>query len=240
VVTLSATRSSEVQVAGVSAPPAVQVAALSGPAARLDPPVFTSSLRSWAAASPAPNAPAKDAPDAQPAAQPATTYIVAPGDTLSQIAQRYGVDVDTLARANQLTDRNRLLPGVRLTIPQPAALAAAATSLGAGTPEDAVRAFYAYLDQGRFDEAAALWSDHMRTAYPPAENIYGRFAATQSLTVNRADVVQLDAANGRATVAVSVAEVLRPTMAERDYTGTWYLVRGPAGWLLDQPSLEAS
>jgi LysM repeat protein len=53
-------------------------------------------------------------------------YLVVPGDTLSQIAERHGVDVDQLAAANQITDPDLLVVGQRLTIPAKAKPAAPA------------------------------------------------------------------------------------------------------------------
>lgn len=44
-------------------------------------------------------------------------YTVRPGDTLSGIAARLGVSVGTLARANGITDPDRLLADERLAIP---------------------------------------------------------------------------------------------------------------------------
>lgn len=44
-------------------------------------------------------------------------YIVQPGDMLSAIAERYGVSVEAIAAANNLTDPNALEVGQRLIIP---------------------------------------------------------------------------------------------------------------------------
>lgn len=55
---------------------------------------------------------------ASPAPTPATTtYTVAPGDTLSRIAQRLGTTIKSLLAANSIADPNRLMPGATLTIP---------------------------------------------------------------------------------------------------------------------------
>ena len=45
------------------------------------------------------------------------TYIVKRGDTLLQIALRYGTTVNTLVRLNNITNPNRIYVGQRLTIP---------------------------------------------------------------------------------------------------------------------------
>ncbi|WP_153099828.1 LysM peptidoglycan-binding domain-containing protein [Paraburkholderia hayleyella] len=49
------------------------------------------------------------------------TYVVAPGDTLSRIAQAHGTDVDQLATLNGIREPNYIYPGQKLKIPkQPA------------------------------------------------------------------------------------------------------------------------
>jgi LysM repeat protein len=46
-----------------------------------------------------------------------TLHVVQPGETLSQIAARYGVSVPDLARANELSNPDRILVGAVLRIP---------------------------------------------------------------------------------------------------------------------------
>lgn len=50
-------------------------------------------------------------------ATPSTVYTVAPGDTLSMIARRYGVSVEELAAFNMLTNPNLIYVGQQLRIP---------------------------------------------------------------------------------------------------------------------------
>lgn len=50
-------------------------------------------------------------------AQASETYIVQPGDTLAEIATRLGVDLDTLAAANNIADVNLIDVGQVLVIP---------------------------------------------------------------------------------------------------------------------------
>ena len=54
----------------------------------------------------------------QPVAQPDNqTYTVQSGDTLSSIAQRYGVTVEAISQANEITNPNQIQVGQVLTIP---------------------------------------------------------------------------------------------------------------------------
>jgi LysM repeat protein len=60
---------------------------------------------------------------AAPAARGAT-HSIAPGETLSAIAQRYGTSVQALVEANRLTDPDLIVSGQRLRIPVRARAAA--------------------------------------------------------------------------------------------------------------------
>lgn len=53
----------------------------------------------------------------QPSVQPSgTTYIVQPGDTLSEIAARYGTTYQSLAAINNIPDANKIYPGQEIRI----------------------------------------------------------------------------------------------------------------------------
>lgn len=56
------------------------------------------------------------APPTQPAQQ---IHVIAQGDTLSYLAQQYGVSVDEIMKANGITDPNLLSIGQKLIIPKP-------------------------------------------------------------------------------------------------------------------------
>jgi hypothetical protein len=59
------------------------------------------------------------------------------------------------------------------------------------------------------------------------------------IDVQQAEVVEIDPQRRQATVAVRVREVAGPPLpSEHVYVGTWHLVRGPTGWLLDQPDIQ--
>ncbi|MDX1449533.1 MAG: LysM peptidoglycan-binding domain-containing protein, partial [Acidimicrobiia bacterium] len=61
--------------------------------------------------------PTSGAPEQPPAAPTATTHTVKAGETLGQIASRYGVSASSIAAANDLADPHRIRVGQRLTIP---------------------------------------------------------------------------------------------------------------------------
>ncbi|MDX1686622.1 MAG: LysM peptidoglycan-binding domain-containing protein [Candidatus Promineifilaceae bacterium] len=44
-------------------------------------------------------------------------HVVQPGDNLTEIGERYGVSVDAILEANQMTNPHRIFPGQRLVIP---------------------------------------------------------------------------------------------------------------------------
>ncbi len=47
------------------------------------------------------------------------TYVIEPGDTLSVIAEQFGITTDALVQANNITDVNTIRPGQELIIPAP-------------------------------------------------------------------------------------------------------------------------
>ncbi|MFN3742162.1 MAG: LysM peptidoglycan-binding domain-containing protein [Anaerolineales bacterium] len=64
--------------------------------------------------------PTPDAPHALPTPRAREeTYVVQPGDTLNQIAVRYGVSIESLVRANALSNPDFLEPGQILLLPTP-------------------------------------------------------------------------------------------------------------------------
>lgn len=70
---------------------------------------------------------------AQPTAAP-VTYTVKTGDTLSGIADLFGVTVDDIVRSNDVADANSLQIGQTLTIPGRQSAGGAASASVTGTP----------------------------------------------------------------------------------------------------------
>jgi LysM repeat protein len=67
------------------------------------------------------------APTAPPTTVPAE-YVVQKGDSLSGIAKKLGVTMQSLMDANHITNPNRVLAGQKLIVPPPASATGAATT----------------------------------------------------------------------------------------------------------------
>lgn len=83
-------------------------------------------IRPEGAPTPAPTATATPQPTALPGAT--TTYVVAQGDTLFRIAQRFGTDVNTLLSLNNLANPSLIFAGQTLIIPDGPGVPAAPTA----------------------------------------------------------------------------------------------------------------
>ncbi|MCL4371178.1 MAG: LysM peptidoglycan-binding domain-containing protein [Chloroflexi bacterium] len=67
---------------------------------------------------PAPTADAGPAPEAPAAAAQATTYTIEPGDTLKDIAARFGMTLEALLKANKLELPDAIEIGQKIAIPR--------------------------------------------------------------------------------------------------------------------------
>ncbi len=86
-------------------------------ATRVVPPTDTPTPEGGPTSAPPPEASATPAPAETRTGR--TTHVVQPGETLSQIAQRYGVSVEAIVQANGLADPSLIYPGQTLIIPAP-------------------------------------------------------------------------------------------------------------------------
>jgi serine/threonine protein kinase len=102
-------------------------------------------------------------------------------------------------------------------------------------PAETILAFYRSVSGHDYGTASGFWSDRMRARYPPQTNIWGRFDATAGIRARSAAVTSTTSQN--AIVAVDLLETMRDGTVRR-WVGTWYLVRSPSGWLMDQPGLR--
>src|SRR5438874_948027 len=82
-----------------------------------------------------------------------TTYVVKAGDTLSSIAARYGTTVGAIARANGISNANRIVIGRKLAIP--------ATS-GAATPKGLPAKLRAHPERLALRPTFAKWAAHYK------------------------------------------------------------------------------
>jgi soluble lytic murein transglycosylase-like protein len=70
------------------------------------------------------------------AAIPSAVHEVGAGETLSDIASRYGTTIERIANANKLADPNLIIVGQRLKVPGASAATSSASAAGTSTPGD--------------------------------------------------------------------------------------------------------
>jgi serine/threonine protein kinase len=132
------------------------------------------------------------------------------------------------------------LPPPPTAVSAPSSPFSAAAEAVAAPPVETVSAFYAAIERGQLAAAASLWSDRMKSQYPPDQFLFERFRFTHEFAVRHAELLRVDQVAGRATVAVDLHEVAGNPPVVRRWVGTWDLIRGPSGWLLDEPHLSAA
>jgi serine/threonine-protein kinase len=104
----------------------------------------------------------------------------------------------------------------------------------AGSPYDPVKSFYQLVSDHQFRAAAALWTPRLQRQDPPSEYIDRRFRDTSSIVITRYNYA-IDKPAGTAAVAVQLLETDN-SGAQTIWNGSWKLVLGGSGWLLDQPA----
>jgi len=171
-----------------------------------------------------------------PAIAAATTYIVRPGDTLSEIAVRHGTTVQALIQANDLHDANLIKVGQLLQIPDTSVGLPGYTRGTADTESYTVRA-----GDGLFKIARAYGVDptalarangigvNANLARGAVLQIPGRLARANALLTHTAQEVGVDARLVRAVAWMESGwqqGVVSPTgavgmMQIEPYTGDW-------------------
>ena len=137
--------------------------------------------------------------------------------------------------ATQTVEATATAAPVQTPAPEPPATPQPATppAVAASMPGDAVAAFYSAAEDGRFDDAYALWSDRMKGAYSRQANLDERFDDTADITFTQLYVAeQSDTA---ATVQADFVETY-DSGGSREFVGYWRLVRVDGRWLLDAPT----
>lgn len=173
---------------------------------------------------------------AAPAIAAATTYIVRPGDTLSEIAVRHGTTVQALVQANNLHDANVIRVGQLLQIPD--------TSVGLpGYTQGAsdTESYTVHAGDGLFKIARAYGVDpttlarangigvNALLAKGAVLHVPGRLARANALLTHTAQEVGVDAKVVRAVAWMESGwqqGVVSPTgavgmMQIEPYTGDW-------------------
>ncbi|HEY8292268.1 MAG TPA: protein kinase [Thermomicrobiales bacterium] len=171
------------------------------------------------------------------AVSPTPAPLPTPAPTISATAVAL---IPTIAPTVPVPSPTPLAVPTATPLPAPTATASAPTATppavagGASSPAQAVQLFYQAVEQHQFDAAAQLWTPQMRAQFPPQENINGHFAPTQRIVLQIGTVVMNG--NGQATVPVDLTDVRAD--GSQHYVGSWQVVRGPSGWLLNQPNLR--
>lgn len=156
-----------------------------------------------------------------PAVAPAPTHTAAPTDT-----PRPTNTPEPDATAGPTDTQAAVAPPPRPT--------ASVVARGAGSPAAAVIGFYSAVANQDFTAARQLWSPRLQAQDPPATYIDGRFANTVAMRVGGVTVVRQT--DSTATVGFNLVET-RSSGSTVAYTGTWQLVKGSNGWLLDAPNI---
>ena len=142
--------------------------------------------------------------------------------------------VDELPSAIASTPIPSAIPTTRPTA-RPTARPTVTPASPASTPNAAVADFYHAAAAHDWDRAISRWSEGMQRRYPPDEWLVGRFSRTSRIDITRLRQTSLDAAAGRATVAVTLVEYRTVEPSPRTFSGTWELIRVNGRWLLDDP-----
>ena len=173
-------------------------------------------------------------------AKPPPTAVSGPPVVAPVAAQ---VDAPTVAATSAPTPTGAPA-SVASATPGPSPVAAdqgagAPSDIGTADPVQTVRSLYRLLGQSDYDRLPGLLSGRLRDTLPWQPDALRQRIPSGSLTVERAELVSQDADGRLATVAVQVRETIWPgSDRSRTYVGTWQLVRGPSGWLLDGSDLQ--
>lgn len=140
-----------------------------------------------------------------------TQYTVRQGDTVSHIAQRSGVSVAAISRANALADASRIRAGQVLTIPTTATVTALRPATAAA-PTATVRSTYTVVKGDTVSHIAARTGSSV-AAIVAANHLDGRafIRAGQVLTIPAAGQAGPTVAPVSATVAIVPTPKVVPT-----------------------------
>jgi len=132
-------------------------------------------------------------------ANAAIYHTVEPGETLSEIAQRYGSSVAILIRENEIADTRKVWAGTRLRIPAPGRRSSAlAGETKPGADDSDANEIAALLDRCESELRAARFEQAVASAAEARDRIDARVAARDDSTSR----VRLEIASATAYVAL--------------------------------------
>ncbi len=130
-------------------------------------------------------------------AQTGDSHVVAPGETLTEIARRYQTDVSTLMRLNALSDPSLIRSGQRLIVPSDV------VGSGAGRSSEAGSALETTPTEGFIDTATRIYIVH------PGDTLASIAAKLQTTAARLAEMNQRSP-----SMVLHVGEALRAPVAE--------------------------
>lgn len=136
---------------------------------------------------PAATAPVAEAPtQAQPAAANPGSYIIARGDTLGSIAQRFGVTVQALINANQILNPDRIYYGQTLTIPNGAEASVATAPVEVAAPSAPAASKLILVDISEqhmyvYENGVVIWSWVTSTGEPGRDTAPGNYSVLNKI-----------------------------------------------------------
>ncbi|GAC1320111.1 MAG: hypothetical protein NVSMB22_04150 [Chloroflexota bacterium] len=106
----------------------------------------------------------------------------------------------------------------------------------AGSPVQTISDFYGLISSGQLSAAASLETSSMKSAWPPQDALYARFAQTEQVTIQPPRIVSQT--DRTAVLRVNGHDEEKPGSARssQDFYLTWTLVKTDAGWKLDSVS----
>jgi len=133
-------------------------------------------------------------------------------------------------------------PLVSEPTPSPVLAASAPSAPASASGSDPIRTvttFYRFLGAQRYDDLLPLLSPQLRATSPWQPSALRDRTPPGDLVVEQAQLVGVAPDQMHATVRVVVRETVPPPLSQtRHYVGTWQLVRGATGWLLDASDLQ--
>jgi LysM repeat protein len=161
-------------------------------------------------------------------------HVVAKGETLYAIARKYDITVDSLAKANTISDPSRLFVGMKLTIPDktgdtPSGTAPAATPAAAPTPAPTPQRTIEYVVR----KGDTLYG--ISKAHGVSVDAIVKASGMSSMTIKQGQKLRIpgnpEPRYITAVPAAGTSAAGESSAASPSSTGTLWPVRGPVAYL---------